>query len=62
MADRSNFSLQIPTELLERIDANALIAAGGNRTQYLLSWLPENYEQPTTDSQTATKPAARDRR
>ena len=56
------FSMRVPTELLERIDANALTTAGGNRTQYLLSWLPEYYEQPTADSETAQKQTTKQRR
>ena len=51
--------MQLPAELVERIDANALAANGGNRTQYILSYLPETYE-PT--SETTTKAATDQRR
>ena len=52
-------SMQLPAELVQRIDNNALATNGGNRTQYILSYLPETYE-PT--SETPAKPAANDRR
>ena len=54
MADRATFSMQVPTELLERIDANALAVAGGNRTQYVLSWLPETYDPPRTNRESSS--------
>lgn len=53
-ADRKGFSMQLDAELLERIDHNAQIHADGNRTQYILSWLPETYEQPNTASKNST--------
>jgi len=59
MTETRSVSMQLPAELVDRIDANALAANGGNRTQYILSYLPETYE-PT--SETTTKPAANDRR
>lgn len=61
-SDRKGFSMQLDAELLERIDANAQIHADGNRTQYILSWLPETYEQPNAASNTASEPAAKQRR
>jgi hypothetical protein len=59
---RANLSMQVPIELLERIDANALVQTAGNRTQYILSWLPETYDQPTADGETRQDKATTGRR
>lgn len=56
--DHKTFSMRVDAELLNRIDQNAAAHAGGNRTQYLLSWLPEAYDQPASDRET---PAAKQR-
>ena len=42
-------SLRIPEDVLERIDKNAE-REGMSRTDYILSWLPENHEQPDLSS------------
>lgn len=49
------FSLRVTTKTLERIDA-AAEREGVSRNAYMLSWLPEAYEQPTADN-TETAPS-----
>lgn len=51
MSDSATFSMRVPTDLLARVDHNAA-QAGMNRTQYLLSWLPENHEPTNGDTET----------
>jgi hypothetical protein len=49
------FSIRIDNNLLKSIDRNAATLTNGNRTQYILSWLPDNY-QPTTPHHTQQHP------
>lgn len=46
MPASDNVNMRIPADILARIDANAT-AANISRTQYILSWLPENYTSIT---------------
>jgi predicted DNA-binding protein len=43
-------SLRVPTELVERIDQSA-IRNGETRTEYILNWLPDNYDEPARNTQ-----------
>jgi hypothetical protein len=38
-------SLRVPAALVERIDQSA-IRNGETRTDYILSWLPDYYDEP----------------
>jgi hypothetical protein len=44
-------SLRAPTALIERIDQSAL-QNGETRTDYILSWLPDNYDAPARNTRT----------
>jgi hypothetical protein len=47
-------SLRVPTKLIERIDASAL-RNGETRTDYVLSWLPDYYDEPARNTETTSK-------
>jgi hypothetical protein len=46
-------SLRVPTTLVERIDQSAL-RAGETRTEYILGWLPDNYDEPACNTGTSS--------
>jgi predicted DNA binding CopG/RHH family protein len=58
MATGQNVNMRIPDELLEHIDHNAT-QAGLSRTQYILSYLPENYHSNGETKQRSTADNAR---
>ena len=43
----TTFSLRVSPELLDRIDRSA-DRNGETRQEYVLSWLPDNYDSPAT--------------
>jgi hypothetical protein len=43
-------SLRVPATLVERIDQSA-IQNGETRTDYILSWLPDNYSEPARSTE-----------
>jgi hypothetical protein len=62
MSEHKTFSLRVPVETFERIKADALTHADGNVNQYVLSWLPETYDQPATHTENAATQPRRQRR
>jgi uncharacterized protein (DUF1778 family) len=61
MSDTATVSLRLPTELIQHIDDSAA-QAGQNRTNYILSWLPEAYEPAHSTTDQRSNEAAKQRR
>jgi hypothetical protein len=53
-ATTQTFSMRVDSDLLASIDHNAT-QAGMNRTEYVLSWLPDTYQHPSSETETTSK-------
>lgn len=51
MATGQNINMRVPDELLASIDDNAK-QQGLNRTQYILSWLPDTHQAEQSKAET----------
>lgn len=52
MPTGQNINMRVDTDLLDSIDHNAK-QSGLNRTQYILSWLPDTYQPTPGKAETA---------
>lgn len=61
MPTGQNINMRVDDETLQSIDNNAK-QHGLNRTQYILSWLPDTYEPANSKDQHQSKQAANNSR
>lgn len=54
-------SLRVPTALIERIDQSAS-QNSETRTDYILSWLPDNYDEQARNTHTNTNANSKNHR